>query len=493
LFYIKKSCYLANMISIRKVMNLSRNFFVILLSLVSIFNCSKSFAQESDSKEIGLTLIPPSPVTDQITLDIRAGIYNHHKTAENVNVCFYLDAVKDGQALFSKKVFVEAASTSLVKFGWPTKNRAGSHKIILVCKTAGKVFRKEKPINILTSNIRSTRKIDGAWINFYHWSDEEGRHWNADIKTMTDAQWRELINAQHELDMDVVVMQELFRNQMYVDSNKIETEGYKGLAFYPSALFPGRMPIAAKDPVEAVLSQADKNGMSVFVAVGLYAWFDFSKGSLAWHKKVAKELWQKYGHHPSFYGWYISEEMDGGLGTKQQRQNIVDFFANFSTYVHKLTPDKPVMLATNSHNIRGAEETYKKLLQSLDILCPFGFHRMPKTDYTGEQAANALQKLCSAASTHLWMDMEVFNFEPGAPGTLDALVPRPISGLLSDLHRFPNFEKILCYQFPGLLNSPGMSIKPGGENTVKLFLDYKNYLDTAGLSKQGLLINKKKK
>jgi hypothetical protein len=29
------------------------------------------------------------------------------------------------------------------------------------------------------------------------------------------------------------------------------------------------------------------------------------------------------------------------------------------------------------------------------------------------------------------------------------------------------------------MNSPDMSIKPGGENTVKLYLDYKHYLDSA--------------
>jgi len=450
-------------------MNTHKVVFRIILIITCIFNYGYLLAQNSNTREIGLTLIPPSPVTDQISLDIRAGIYNYHKAPKTMKVCFYLDNERKGKALFQKKVVVKPGSSLLVKFTWPTKNKAGKHKIILVCHTGNHVFRKEKPINIIASTIRSTRKIDGAWINFYHWSEEEGRHWNADIKKMTDDQWRELITAQHELDMNIIVMQELFRNQMYVDSNKIEKEGYKGLAFYPSALFPGRMPIAAKDPVEAVLSQADKNGMNVFVAVGLYAWFDFSKGSLAWHKKVANELWQKYGHHPSFYGWYISEEMDGGLGNQRQRKDIVNFFKDFSSFVHKLTPDKPVMLATNSHNIRGAEETYKKLLPNLDILCPFGFHRMPKTDYTGEEAATVLQKLCDAASTHLWMDMEVFNFEPGAPGTLDALVPRPISGLLSDLHRFPNFEKILCYQFPGLMNSPGMSIKPGGENTVQLF------------------------
>jgi len=124
------------------------------------------------------------------------------------------------------------------------------------------------------------------------------------------------------------------------------------------------------------------------------------------------------------------------------------------------------MLATNSHNVRSAQAAYAKLLPYLDILCPFGFHRKPKNDLTGEQVAAMLQKLCDIASSHLWMDMEVFDFEHGAPGTLDALVSRPIKGLLSDLHRFPNFEKIICYQFPGLISSPDMSIKPGGENTM---------------------------
>ncbi|MEO5908065.1 MAG: DUF4434 domain-containing protein [Ginsengibacter sp.] len=461
----------------------------ILISLVLICNCL--FAQKARTHDhvkiegeplVGLTLIPPSPVTDQILLDIRAGIHNDENFPIKVNITFYIDEEKKGNILYDKTVTIDKQAAKAVKFRWPTKNKAGDHKIILVCKLSKKVIRTERSIQIIASNVRSTRRIDGAWINFYHWSDEEGKHWNPDIKKMTDDQWRELIDAQHELDMNIVVMQELFRNQMYVDSQKIEQNGYKGLAFYPSDLFPGRMPIAAHDPVEAVLSQADINGMNVFVGVGLYAWFDFSKGSLEWHKKVASELWKKYGHHPSFYGWYISEEMDGGLGDSKHRKEIVDFFHDFSTYVHQFTPEKPIMLATNCHNVRTAENTYSELLKYLDILCPFGFQRMPKNDYTGEEVANVLQKLCDAASSHLWMDMEAFEFEKGAPGTLDALIPRPINGLLSDLHRFPNFEKILCYQFPGLMNSPQMSIKPGGENTVKLFLDYKKYLDEWNLS-----------
>ena len=279
--------------------------------------------------EVSLTLIPPSPVTDQIILDIRAGVRNEGHSPKSFQTSFYLDEEKKENLLNQTKLVVNPKSAQAVKFRWSTKNKAGKHKIILVCKNGKNIFRSEKEIAIIASNIRSTKQIDGAWINFYHWSDEEGKHWNPAIKKMTDDQWRELIDAQHELEMTVIVMQELFRNQEYVDSQKIEQNGYKGRAFYPSALFPERMPIAANDPVEAVLSQADKNGMNVFVAVGLYAWFDFTKGSLEWHKKVASELWEKYGHHPSFYVFTkLFKKINNLLTVLFISQTTVHFFAN---------------------------------------------------------------------------------------------------------------------------------------------------------------------
>ncbi len=450
-------------------------FILIILATVMFGNLvAQESAVNKTKPELSLTLIPPSPVTDKITLDIRAGVWNNTGLEKKVNVSFYLDNEKASSLLHQQEISVSAGTASCVKFRWPTAGNAGLHKIILVTKSGNQTFRTERNMEIRASTIRSTKQIDGAWINFYHWSEAEGQYWNPAIKTLTDSQWSELMDAQHSIEMNVIVMQEVYKNQMYAGKHTIEKDGYHGLAFYPSELYPGRVPITAVDPVEAVLAAADKDGMNVFMAVGMYAWFDFTVGSLEWHKKLADELWQKYGHHPSFYGWYISEEQDGSLGNEQDRKDIVAFFKGFSDYVHRFAPDKPIMLAPNAHSLRGAEETYRKLLPNLDIICPFAFHRMPEGDLTGEKAAQKLQDLCDEAGSHLWMDMEVFDFF----GPDNALVPRPIEGLLSDLHRFPIFEKILCYQYPGLLNSPSMSVKPGGENTVKLFLDYKKYLDS---------------
>jgi hypothetical protein len=289
----------------------------------------------------------------------------------------------------------------------------------------------------------------------------------------------------HSLGMDTVVIQESFRNQEYYGRNNISATGYKGLAYYPSDLFPGRAQVTAHDALEAILSEADRLNMNVFLGVGMYAWFDFSAASLDWHKKVAAELWHRYGHHPSFYGWYVSEETYGSLipdegeqAKDRYRQEVIHFFAEFQAFCRQLAPEKPIMLAPNAHGMLKSQDVWPLVLKHLDIVCPFAFHRMPEGDITGEQSAEIWQSMCDKAGAHLWMDMEAFLFQE------NALVPRPIGGLVQDLQRFPNFEKILCYQYPGIFNSPQTKVQPGGPPTVVLYRDYLRYRQEIDRSNQ---------
>ena len=71
-----------------------------------------------------------------------------------------------------------------------------------------------------------------------------------------------------------------------------------------------------------------------------------------------------------------------------------------------------------------------------------------------------------------WFDLETFLFNPD-----QSLYPRPIEEIIHDLTLFDNFEKILCYQYPGVFSDPTVSIRVGEEKTVKLFKDYKIYLE----------------
>jgi hypothetical protein len=421
----------------------------------------------------GLTLLPPSPVSEKVPVSVRVGVVAGAGDAIPARVDLYLDAEGERRFLASWTPPEDAGLSMLFEYKLDTRGMGGHHRITAVLSFAGAPpCRCEKPLQVVESRHRSTGRIDGAFVGFYHWSEQEGRLWNAELARMTDADWRDMMRAQHEIGMDIVVPQEAFRNQLYVGEHAIPQRGYDGRGFYPSHLHPGRMEIACGDPMEAVLGAADELGMAVFLPVGMYAWFDFTEHSLAWHREVARELWQRYGHHRSVYGFYVSEEVGGDLGScAARREEVVSFFAGFRAFVRGFAPDKPVMLATNCHSVSTALPWYPRLLSSLDILCPFGFQRMPPDDLTGEEAAALLQSLCDHAGCRLWMDLEAFSFHPDG-----ALYPRPMADLVDAFRRYPMFEKVVCYQFPGLFSAPWARIQPGGRDTVRLFEEYSAYL-----------------
>lgn len=448
-----------------------------IITLAFIVALCASCAQRGEN-HYGLTLIPYGTVTDKINVDLRAGLVNNSTKTETYEVSLSINDACIG----TEKVELAAGKSYLYKLSFATSGLSGDCTATMkVTGNGGELYAESRTFEVISSDIRSDKRIDGAWCGIYHWSEEEGLHWNKDIKQLTDDQWKELIRSMHSLKMDAVVIQEVFRNQEYVGAHNLSVENYAGKAFYPSDLYSGRMPIAANDPIEAILSQADELGMNVMVGVGMFAWFDFTPESLEWHKKVARELWDKYGHHKSFYAFYISEECAGNLYNSEvepdrismRKKEIVDFFKEMKEYCAGFAPEKPLMLATNSMGIKDGLDTYPDLLKNLDILCPFGFARMPEGDFTGKEAADLLQSLCDDAGSHLWFDLEAFLFNEDM-----SLYPKPIEQIIHELTLLDNFEKVLCYQFPGVFNSPDMSLRVGEERTVQLYNDYSDYLNS---------------
>lgn len=427
-----------------------------------------------------LTLIPPSPITDQVTVDIRGAVRNTHNAKVTFEVSLYLDEEQPGKLLVHRSLEVAPHASAGIRHGWSAKGQSGRHRLLLVARHGERTLRAERSLEVVQSQSRSSRRLGGAWVDIYHHDEQEGKPFNAELARMTDANWRELVRAMHATQQELMVITMMFQNFTHRSQHGFTPETYPGKAYYPSKLCSGRMPIVSLDPLEAIMDEADKLGMHVMPGVGNYAFFDYTPDSLRWCKSVADELWQRYGHHPSFFGWYVSHEQCGGLYTANlgdpalQRSEMIAFFKSFGAHVKRFAPDKPVMLATNPHGLRGAEQAYRELLPHLDILVPFGFHRMPEGDLTGEQAATLLQSLCDEAGTHLWLDLETFVFKNGVE-----LHPRPIEGLLSDFQRFLNFEKILHYQFPGMMSAPEMTRQPGGPASVRLYEDYRRYLETA--------------
>ena len=428
---------------------------------------------------VDLTLVPPGEISSQVDLDVRAGVINNNDGRSVFKVKMIAKKGLWRKRLAKEAITLDAGEARAVKAVLETSGLSGEYEIILKVSSGGKKYRLARTTKVVPSDKRSLGKIAGAWTGLYCWSELEGKHWNPDIEKLTAEDWRGIVRSMHEVGMDVVIIQELFRNEEYCGRHETTPGNYNGFAFYPSELYPGRMDVACPDPLEAIMTEADRLGMQVFPGIGLFAWFDFTNESLQWHKAVAKEVWERYGHHESFYGFYVSEESGGSLDNWEwknyeraqlRKGEIVKFFREFGEFCHSMAPGKPVMLATNSFDILGAEKTYLDLFDHLDILCPFGFARMPENDITGKEAADFLQDLCDRKGCHFWFDLEAFLFYPDG-----SLYPKPFDQILTELLLFENFEKIFCYQYPGVFNNLSLHPQVGEDAGIELYDKYKAY------------------
>ena len=129
---------------------------VILLALLAplllALGCVSAAAAAHPKPPISLTLIPPSPVTEQITLDIRASVRNDGETARRFTVSFYLDEEKPGQRLHQETLDVAPKTPVGIKFRWPAKGHAGQHRVLLVAQSGETTHRFERSLKIIASD-----------------------------------------------------------------------------------------------------------------------------------------------------------------------------------------------------------------------------------------------------------------------------------------------------------------------------------------------------
>jgi len=366
-----------------------------------------------------------------------------------------------------------------------------------------------RTVTVIPSSKRSTMLISGAWVGLTHWSENEGRYWNREIERFNEEDWRDLVRGMKAIGMKTIIIQETWRNPVWYGRHyhQMTRENYKatyaGRAYYPSNLWPARMELPCKDPVEVILDEADRQDMRVFLGVGLYAHFDYTPGSLAWHLDVMKELWKMYGHHDSLHGWYVAEELTGPIkpheqrywdATEEFRKEVLTFFKTLHETIVQMCPHMLLMVAPDS-NFSEAASTWEKLVTYCDILCIQGYQRQARDGVAPEESMRRMQALCDKAGCHHWLDLEIFGFEhPDKPGPQregymkklpdgtdewiqTPLVPQPVKLLKKEMEELNHVEYICAYQYPGLMTAPHARLKLGGEAAVRLYREYQEYFN----------------
>lgn len=311
------------------------------------------------------------------------------------------------------------------------------------------------------------RKIDGTFFEFKHHNTAEGKYWNPQLECFTAQNWQEKVREISSLGMEYIVI--------------MATALYEKCYFKSSVFtFPD---IPCSDPIEEVLCEADKCNIKVFLGNGFYG--DWRKANYNIKSKevidrsyrAMEELSKLYGHHKSFYGWYFPDET---CIIFNYSKDFVKYVNLCSARCYELTPSKKTLIAPYGTNLVYTNKRFINTLANLDVdfvayQDEVGVRKTPvdKTKKLFEKLRIAHDK---AGRSKLWADIELFDFEGMVYQS--ALLPAKIERIQRQIENVsPYADKILGYQYLGLMNPADSQAFAGHSDSIKLHNDYKNYIN----------------
>src|SRR5579859_2912620 len=196
------------------------------------------------------------------------------------------------------------------------------------------------------------KNITGTWFDFRHQSAFDGNYWNGQTAKFTAHQWEMKVQEMTGLGLETLVLMAV---------------AVEAKAFYPSKVLQGRWELACPDPLEAVLSAADRHQARVYLGLGFFR-KDFGDARLTEdfkriNREATLELAERYGRHPSFCGWYlpVEEGIDGHYS-----ETYVEYANTLSRYCRAAAPRK-VLIAPYGTRRVVPDGKFVDQLRSLEV------------------------------------------------------------------------------------------------------------------------------
>jgi len=305
----------------------------------------------------------------------------------------------------------------------------------------------------------NAKSIEGTWFEFQHHNEPEGKYWNQTLAEFTAVQWEAKVKEIADSGIRYLVLLDV---------------AIYGKSFYPTSLLP-QHEMGCSDPLETVLTAADKYGLRFFISNGFFGeWRNpvllmQDEGIRQFRVQAMAELAQKYGHHSSFYGWYYPNE----TGISGHFDDIfINYVNSCSKEAHRLLPKAKTLIAPYGTRNVAADDKYIEQLDQLDVDF-IAYQDEIGVEKTGvDESAAIFEKLYrlhrKSGRNKLWADVEVFEFE--ADVYRSALLPADPQRVLAQLDAVSQFaEKIFIYQYTGMINKPGTSVPAGYPDGYELY------------------------
>jgi hypothetical protein len=207
---------------------------------------------------------------------------------------------------------------------------------------------------------------------------------------------------------------------------------YQGSFYYPSSLSfwdrdlgrEARGTYEGLDVLEAVFRASDDLGMKVMLGLGRSGdthllwefekpdWKERNARAIEISGRVASELWARYGSRPSFYGWYLTHEMN-------DLARASAYYDPVARLLHQLCPEAPVLVAPAGTPIIRAEDLRSSEVDIFAYQDAVGAGYMPNR-YTYRPELRLVElprlyadysRLHSGTGKHFWADLELWEMD----------------------------------------------------------------------------------
>jgi hypothetical protein len=310
--------------------------------------------------------------------------------------------------------------------------------------------RKEK----MVQSVSVVQPITGTWINLAY-KDVRNKYTNPQhFDNMDPKLWTAKVRELANMGIEYLVFMEVAN---------------EGKAYYPSKLMPWLYNDKLQSPVDAILDEAAKHGMKVFMSTG---WAKDQDDNLLdpvikeRQLQIMEELASLYKNHKAFYGWYLPVE---DCLCPIFAEHAVQSVNALTEKAHSLTPGKKTLISPYGIGLSEFDHPdFEKQMAKLkvDIIayqdevgCVRDKFTLPRLKKNWQRMRDIHNRL----NIEMWANCETFTWEEGTNDRQSALIPAAYSRLLSQqvAASVAGVDKIISFMFGGIIEDPKSAYQLG--------------------------------